>query len=115
MLLELNQRNNKMNAKFRIMFLRDKKKQPVGCVAIGLTRSNKSVKYQVSVLNPIDKFDRSLSRQIALGRLLENAFTAELSGALDMHEISRSVMTHLAGNRDVPQRAQRAAQLWLKS
>lgn len=104
-----------MATKFRIMFLRDSKNQPVGCVAIGLTRSQKNIKYQVSVLNPIDQFDRSLARQIALGRLVESPFTVALTGDVDMHQISLAVMRDLKDNDNVPARANRAARRWLRT
>jgi hypothetical protein len=98
------------------MFLRDRSNQPVGCLAIELTRSRKSAKYQVSVLNPVDKFDRSLARQIALGRLVEDSFTAPLSTKdVDMNQISTDVMTSLSKNKFVPSRASRAAARWLKN
>lgn len=103
-----------MKSGYRVMFLRDANRQPVGCLAIGLTRSQRTAKYQVSVLNPIDKFDRGLARQIALGRLVESPFTVLLSGAtVDIHSISKEVMTHLSQNGDVPARANKAARRWL--
>jgi hypothetical protein len=79
----------------RIMYLRDKSGYPVGCVAMGLTRSMKKIKYQLSVLNPQDQFDRSLARHIALGRLLESPLEADYIGPLgipSMKEVTFSVM-----------------------
>lgn len=105
-----------MKSGYRVMFLRDPSGMPVGCLAIGLTRSRKTIKYQVSVLNPIDQFDRKLARQIALGRLMESSYSApSTSDVPDMHQISRDVMAHLADNKDVPSRASRAARRWLKN
>ena len=104
-----------MKSGYRVMFLRDNKGQPVGCLAIQLTRGRKSAKYQVSTLNPIDKFDRGLARQIALGRLVENSFTVALNGAADVHKISTVVMQHLSYNKSVPARAARAARRWLNN
>lgn len=104
-----------MKAGYRVMFLRDPSGMPVGCLAIGLTRSRKTIKYQVSVLNPVDKFDRKLARQIALGRLMESSYSAPSTNNIpDMHQISRDVMQHLSKNEDVPSRASRAAKRWLR-
>ena len=106
-----------MKSGFRTMFLRDEKGQPVGCLAIGLTSKQRIVKYQVSALNPIDRFDRKMARLLALGRLVEAPFTAVLSDVADinMHQISRDVMMHLASNKEVPSRASRAARRWLRN
>ena len=106
-----------MKSGFRTMFLRDGKGQPIGCLAIGLTSKQKIVKYQVSVLNPIDRFDRKIARLMSLGRLVEAPFTAVLSddAEISMHQISRDVMMHLASNSEVPSRASRAARRWLNS
>jgi hypothetical protein len=101
---------------FRVMYLRDKNKQPIGCLAIGLTRGNLSVKYQVSCLNPVDTFDRETARLFALGRLVESPFVVSLDGNVpNMHHISRVVMTDLSHNKLVPSRASRAAKRWLRS
>lgn len=106
-----------MKSGYRVMFLRDEKGQPVGCLAIGLTSKQRVVKYQVSVLNPIDRFDRKIARLVALGRLVESPFTAVLADETDvsMHQISRDVMMHLAYNKEVPSRASRAARRWLRN
>ena len=55
----------------RVMYLRDSSYTPVGCVAISVSKNRKQVRYQYSVLNPSDDFERSLARHIALGRLVE--------------------------------------------
>lgn len=105
-----------MSSKYRVMYLRDKNQQPVGCVAIGLTRTMKNVKYGISVLNPVDKFDRKTARLIALERLVNQPQSAVFIGNTDdisVHDVSISVMQNLSNNAHAPSRARRAAKRWL--
>jgi hypothetical protein len=99
----------------RIMFLRDKSGQPVGCIAIVVSEKKSRVRYQISVLNPSDKFDRDLARHIALGRLVEKPFEIKLNGQLNQIVITKEVMNALKANEGVPMRARKAATLWLDS
>lgn len=99
------------------MFLRDTKGQPVGCIAIrtsNLTRAT-VVSYQLSVLNPKDNFNRSVARQLALGRLVEQPLQVTLDRDPTMHEITSSVMTSISSLNSLPGRARRAAHLWLRN
>jgi hypothetical protein len=96
----------------RFMFLRDKKSQPVGCIAIDTAMG---LSYSLSVLNPLDKFDRKLARTIALGRL-HAGFSRFIRGGdiSTMHAITRVVMQDiLTGRPSAPSRARKAAKLWL--
>jgi len=126
-----------MNKNIRIVFLRDNKFQPVGCVAIEIDRD--TIKYSYSVLNPHDHFDRKLSRHIALGRLLEiprylevkshrvdgptieyangyNTLTGKQdTSKMTRHHITSQVMQDLVSCAEkVPTRAIKAAKLWLR-
>jgi hypothetical protein len=98
----------------RVMFLRDKKGMPVGCVAISLSQKTNKIRYQVSVLNPIDSFKRDLARQIALGRLLEKPFVIPMRGT-GQYDITFEVMNAIESNTELPKRARKAATLWLDS
>lgn len=99
----------------RIMYLRDATSRPVGCVAIQLDSfSSDHVDYQLSVLNPHDNFDRALARKIAEGRLELHPMSVKLSKPLNMHTISEAVMTAIAGDKNAPSRARRAADRWLR-
>lgn len=108
----------------RIMFLRQDygfgNTNPVGCIAIELTeptpsaKPTRDIRYQVSVLNPADKFNRALARQLARGRLLEKPFLiSNVPYNVSIHEISEVVMAAIALNVDVPMRARKAAAKWL--
>jgi hypothetical protein len=98
----------------RIMFLRDANYVPTGCLAINVDRKNHRLSYQFSVLNPADKFNRSVARQLALGRLLEKPIFVPLKRdeEINMHTISQSVMLHLSNSKS-PGRAIKAAKFWL--
>jgi hypothetical protein len=100
----------------RIMFLRDASGMPCGCLAINLDRKNRKLKYQYSVLNPADYFDRKTARVLALGRLLDSPVSVPLSRTkeVSMHEVSSTVMNHLVAS-SAPSRAVKAAKLWLET
>lgn len=89
---------------------------PVGCIAIKVSKSGRFVKYQVSVLNPLDRFDRATARHLALGRLAEAPLTVRLpTGApLNMEEITRAVMLDIAIDTQAVSRARKAAKQWLR-
>jgi hypothetical protein len=98
----------------RVMYLRDSNGLPVGCLAIKLNGS-KTVTYQYSVLNPLDKFDREVSRVLAKGRLVENPITVSLPFLASRHDISEAVLRDILSNSSAPSRARRAARLWLRT
>ncbi len=99
----------------RIMFLRDTKNHPVGCVAINFDFQTSQLSYQLSVLNPNDKFDRKMARHLALGRLVERPFSVTIPAVLkySMHDVTFLVMSDISNNIKSPSRAKKAAQLWL--
>lgn len=99
----------------RIMYLRDSQYSPIGCVAISLTKSRQTVRYQFSVVNPVDKFERSLARHIALGRLLEKPVRLTgFTGEQNNWEITKAVMQSILKSKESPARAKKAAKNWLK-
>ena len=97
----------------RIMFLRDPNYQPVGCLAIRINPRTKFVEYQLSVLNPVDAFDRALARQLASGRLTESPITLRVPANPSMFDISVAVMRDLSNTKSAPSRARKAAKRWL--
>lgn len=103
-----------MKSSRRVMYLRNSSNQPVGCVAISLSKSRRQVRYQLSVLNPVDKFERSLARHIALGRLIEipvrlNGF----DGTQAKYDVTMAVMQNIVASDAAPSRAKKAAQNWI--
>lgn len=97
----------------RVMYLRSMDGQPVGCLAIVVDRANETASYQLSVLNPADRFNRKVARQLALGRLLEVPRTVGVRKNATMHDISRAIMKHLIAVKETPTRAVKAAKFWL--
>lgn len=105
---------------YRFQYLRSRDGQPVGCVAIKTSVGDFGcqVEYQVSVLNPLDRFDRTLARSIAVERLKKRSIVIEpmLVSNANMHQITSAVMTHLVESPVAlaPSRARKAAKLWLQ-
>lgn len=108
-------KNKKSKSSRRVMYLRDERYMPVGCIAISLNKDRSAVKYQVSVVNPVDKFERSLARHIALGRLVEKPIRiAGFDGNQDKYEINCAIMENITSSKELPSRARKAAKNWLK-
>jgi hypothetical protein len=99
---------------FKIMYLKDVKGVKVGCLAIDDTHDIYA-SYQLSVLNPTDKFNKEVSRHLALGRLLEKPFTIRVGGEKNRHDVTKLVMRALVKNSAIPSRARKAAALWLRT
>jgi len=97
----------------RVMFLRNVDKKPVGCVVISVDRHLKKIEYQISTLNPADKFDRQVARLLATGRLVESPYRLRLPDRANMHKISESVMRDIAQKKTLPSRSVKAAKGWL--
>lgn len=100
---------------YRVMYLRSTDGKPVGCVAMVVDRLEGVARYQLSVLNPADYFDRKVARHLALGRLIEQPQKVSMLKNASMHDVSRLVMTALVASKHTPARACKAAKLWLKS
>src|SRR5271166_6024690 len=100
----------------RFMFLRDKNNQPVGCLAFMFDRPNHIV-YGMSVLNPKDKFNRAIAREVAMLRMnMAERYRGIAFGESlhTMHEVSKAIMQDVAfDNERAPARARKAAKLWL--
>lgn len=109
-----------MLSNYRVMYLRDRNHQPIGCLAMRVIPHQSLIQYQLSVLNPLDRFNRAVSRQIAIGRLVEKPLAITLPYAnpsvpLNTHDISEAVMQAVKDGRGLPTRARKAAALWLRS
>jgi hypothetical protein len=120
-----------MGNKIRYMYLRDAKREPIGCLAIKLHRKKGYLEYQVSTVNPIDRvdpitgrslpFNRSMARHLAAGKMLEDALCVPMDSEVNMIQVSILVMKDLASlplpthRGDIPTRAIKAAKLWLNN
>lgn len=107
----------------RIMFLRDsytvvdgklRPGRPIGCIAIKVVPSNNTAIYQLSVVNPLDAFDRKMARQLALGRMVEEPVSVSIPQDFTMHDVSEAVMQDIAQSNRNATRARKAAKLWFK-
>ncbi len=99
----------------RIVYLRNDAGVPVGCVAMKFLPESGIVRYQISVQNPIDKFNRSLARTIALGRLDVNWYSASCQDpCASVHKYTYVVMQHIVSHsKSYPKRAVKAAKQWI--
>jgi hypothetical protein len=107
----------------RIQYLRDSKGQPTGCIAIkvkpviraGVTGGTTLVMYQMSVLNPLDEFDRKIARRLALGALAEAPLTTTIDHLMPTRrQITQAVMSDIKHDPTAPTRARKAASLWIR-
>jgi hypothetical protein len=100
----------------RIMYLRTKSGDPVGCLAINVNPCTGAVKYQYSTVNAKqDSFDRTTARNLSSQRLACDPISVKLpSDRLTMYNITEAVMKNLSRRSNVPSRASKAALNWLK-
>lgn len=110
---------------YRVMYLRDSYSEnmftmkmnpgaPIGCVVIKVNRADGELEYQLSVLNPQDRFDREVARSLALGRLTELPMYIPINRNANMHDITEAVMRDIAEG-GFPSRAVKSAKLWLRT
>lgn len=103
----------------KIMYLRAFSGQPVGCIAMSYDKTNRVVKYQVSYLNPRDKFEKKVARDIALGRMDTKPVEVELdsyykrSAPITSHDITKAVMNDISLKKSASSRASKAVNRWL--
>lgn len=113
----------------RFMYLRDKTRRPVGCLAIKKVADG-VIHYQVSVCNSKDHFDRKEARYVAVLRLLENPLVVNSDFVNTGIGIARVVMSDVASKSTnvvsktasvatkstvLPRQAVKAARLWVNS
>lgn len=108
-----------MGTSIRFFYLRDNRQQPVACVAVAFDKDLKQAAYGISVLNPKDRFDRNVARDIAVGRLIRNPNKVNLfcpSKDITCHLITEKIMQDLLmwDSSELPARARKAASQWLK-
>jgi len=107
----------------RNMYIRDRRSQQIGSLAISVDRKNKRISYQLSMAHPKDmkdevgrsiNFDSSKGRLMALERLLGDPIHAIIDSEATMHDITSAVMTSLSKSEVAPSRAIKFAKSWLK-
>lgn len=103
----------------RIQYLKDENGHYVGCIAIQEHPENHDedrylVEYRVSALNPADKFDKDVGRQLAIGRMVEAPYCVYVARQPSMHGVSIVIMRDIARDSTLPSRVRRAAKFWLR-
>jgi hypothetical protein len=97
----------------KIMFLRDKNRTPIACIALLIVDNKTKIRYQLSTCHPSDRFNKSLARHIALGRLVEKPYVITgLNGTENMNQIHSLIMNNIINNSEAPGRARRNANKW---
>ena len=105
---------------YNVMYLRARasfphtKGQPVGCIVYD-NDGNSKVNWQISILNPVDHFNRELSRSLAIGRFVERPYTIIVNSPHTKHDTIRAILNEIAADHAMPSRARKAAQLWLRT
>ena len=100
----------------RTLYLRNQHNHPVGCVAMSIQWEKKEVSYQLSVLNPLDRFNRKLARSIAFSRLTNKPYLISIKeDSFNVHDIFRAVLSEISktSHSKFPTRAVKAAKKWL--
>jgi ribosomal protein L12E/L44/L45/RPP1/RPP2 len=83
----------------RIKYIRDAKRNPVGCVAWAGSAKDKTLYLGVSSHNPEDVFKKEVARSIAMGRLLQRMTSGQASSRVFSEESLTEVLL-CAVNKD---------------
>jgi hypothetical protein len=94
----------------QFMYLRDARRNPIGCVA--MRRDGNNVLYQLSTSHPKDRFDKQLARKIAVGRLEDDPVVLNFEEITSRHIIFSHVMQDVLDN-STAHRAVNSAKNWL--
>lgn len=106
---------NLQSNNLRVMYLKGKNGTRVGCLVFSVDRKTNRASYQLSVLNPLDSFNKEVARQLAFGRLIDCPVTVSVAGAENMHAVAKSIMRSILKSNKAPSRAIKAAKLWLSA
>jgi hypothetical protein len=101
-----------MSDSARLVYIRDENKFPVGCIAFKV--NGDVIQFGYSIWNPKDKYNRSIARKIAMGRLegkkdkQPSECTCAYTGTKSIHDVMRSLFTTLSLRTDLPKRIRRS-------
>jgi len=108
--------------KVRFFYLRDRYKasndsqngNPIGCVASTINYDEGTISYNVSMVNPKDKFNKSLAREISVVRLDQRPISVSLpfKEKLNGHELHKILMKNIVLHGPSTS-AKKSAQKWL--
>jgi len=107
----------------RYMYIRDSKRNPIGCLSIKIDRNKNRLQYGLSMRNPVDavdrngksvRFDRVLAQKLAADNLLTRAKSLFISADANMHDATTAIMRDLLAHKSAPSGSLKFAQRWLK-
>jgi len=99
----------------RYLYLRDKNRTPVACIAMVIPKSRMEVSYGVSTCNPADHCKCKVGRQLALGRAIEDPNRVLMPWTKStLHELLREVVDDVIKDKKIPNRTRKAAQAWMQ-
>lgn len=104
----------------RFFYLRDENNHPIGCLASELDKATDTIKYAVSVCNPIDSFNKKQAQALAAGRIaMGDCMSITLSpikGFTKRYMLELIALSPDSGYyNQYPHRARDAAKRWLES
>lgn len=115
-LFEISPKGFKKMVTHHIHYIRNSKGLPIGCIAfrdVFGPNDEIYVEYGFSVRNPSDSWNRSLARQIAIGRMIEQPFRIASDPDWNVTRIIEEINLDLP-TRKVPTRVRREVSKSLK-
>lgn len=113
----LRRRSLEKEITMRFFYLRDEHGHPIGCLASDLDKTTNTIKYAVSVCNPIDIFSKEDARIYTAGRLALGQFDSipldKHKGKTKQHILEFISLGVTKTGMKIPQRAKDAAKRWL--
>jgi hypothetical protein len=94
----------------RFFYLRDVNGHKIGCLASQLDRLSNTVKFAISVCNPLDTFNSLHARELAAGRLAMGTYDTVI---VDKNHVKYDILAAISASPSYPQRARVAARVWL--
>ena len=106
---------------YRFLYLRDKNRFPVACVAMDYDKVKNNVRVGLSTVHPLDKkgsFSKAVARRLAVGAAILTPISVPMkvvSSLITTHDITSEVLGTLEHNHTVPTRVRKAIDLWFKT
>ncbi len=97
----------------RIKYVRDTKRNPVGCIAY--TVSDNQISIGVASCNPCDPFKKEISRSLAIGRLVASPEKGAAPNERSVRALTRAVLEMAASSDYASSRVVRLANREVKS
>lgn len=109
----------------RFMYIRDAKFEPIGCVAVTVSRGKNRAVYGLSMRNPSDaydsysrrvKFDKTFAQKLATINMGSNNHRrVYVPSNATMHDITESVLKDIVARGNAPSASVKFAKRWLRA